>query len=267
MSSDTPNTPLDPGTITDLAKATKEVIPQTISQTDGALSALVGWFNNVILYPVKKANITFRYKLENFEADLREKMASIPPDKICEPNLMIAGPTLEALRYCYDEEKLRNMYINLLASSVNSDRVKNAHPSFVEVIRQMDPLDAQLFEMLAKRSEKYHRAINANVGLSGQRRNFLNAMPEWFWGWGVPNYDMFQNSASLIRLRRLGLVELMFDRTAGEADYKDLKQADALRSILQHYQSRNPNLELEITAIESIFYINEFGRFFAEICL
>ena len=44
-------------TITDVAKTAKEVLPQTTTQTDGALATLVGWFNNVVLYPVKKANI------------------------------------------------------------------------------------------------------------------------------------------------------------------------------------------------------------------
>jgi len=32
-----------------------------------ALQAVVGLFNNVVLYPVKKANIHFKYKLEQFE--------------------------------------------------------------------------------------------------------------------------------------------------------------------------------------------------------
>ena len=44
---------------TEVAKTAKEVLPQTTEQTDGALATLVGWFNNVVLYPVKKANITY----------------------------------------------------------------------------------------------------------------------------------------------------------------------------------------------------------------
>lgn len=51
------------GAMVEVAKTTKEVLPQTTTQADGALSTLVGWFNNVVLYPVKKANITYRYKL------------------------------------------------------------------------------------------------------------------------------------------------------------------------------------------------------------
>lgn len=72
-----------------------------MAQTDGALATLVGWFNNVVLYPVKKANITYRYKLERFEDDLYKQAAQIPEQFQHEPNLMIAGPTLEALKYTY----------------------------------------------------------------------------------------------------------------------------------------------------------------------
>ena len=42
---------------TEVAKTAKEVLPQTTEQTDGALATLVGWFNNVVLYPVKKYSL------------------------------------------------------------------------------------------------------------------------------------------------------------------------------------------------------------------
>ena len=79
------------------------------------LSTVVGFFNNVVLYPVKKANLTFRYKLEAFEKYLREKTKHIPNENLQVPPVMIAGPTLEALRYTYDEAELREMYENLLS--------------------------------------------------------------------------------------------------------------------------------------------------------
>lgn len=116
---------------TEVAKTAKEVLPQTTEQTDGALATLVGWFNNVVLYPVKKANITYRYKLECFEDDLYARTAQIPQQCLHNSNLMIAGPTLEALKYTYDEEKLREMYVNLLASSMDSRKDTIVHPSYV----------------------------------------------------------------------------------------------------------------------------------------
>ena len=56
-----------PDVIEPLSHAVQENIPETAKETDGALSTLVGFFNNVVLHPIKKANLTYKYKLENFE--------------------------------------------------------------------------------------------------------------------------------------------------------------------------------------------------------
>ncbi len=90
-------------------------------ETGGAMQAIVGLFNHVVLYPVKMANLTFRYKLEQFEEDLKAKVDRIPPGQVIYPELAIAGPTLEALKYTFDTEELREMYLKLLASSMNSE--------------------------------------------------------------------------------------------------------------------------------------------------
>ena len=63
-----------PDVITPVSDAIHQNLPETEKQADGALSTVVGFFNNVVLYPVKKANLTFRYKLEAFEDDLKEKI-------------------------------------------------------------------------------------------------------------------------------------------------------------------------------------------------
>lgn len=36
-------------TAIDIAKTAKAVLPQTTEETDGAISTLIGWFNNVVL--------------------------------------------------------------------------------------------------------------------------------------------------------------------------------------------------------------------------
>ena len=65
------------GLIESTANAVKTLVPETTKQTDGVLSTVVGFFNNVVLYPIKKANLTFKYKLEAFEHDLKKKIEKI----------------------------------------------------------------------------------------------------------------------------------------------------------------------------------------------
>ena len=44
-------------TAIDIAKTAKAVLPQTTEETDGAISTLIGWFNNVVPFPIKKARL------------------------------------------------------------------------------------------------------------------------------------------------------------------------------------------------------------------
>ena len=122
---------LFPDVIKSASDAVQHNLPTTAEQTDGALSTVIGFFNNVVLYPVKKANLSFKYKLESFEADLKEKTMDIPEENLQIPPTMIAGPLLEALRYTYDEDELRDMYENLLASAMDSRTVEKAHPYII----------------------------------------------------------------------------------------------------------------------------------------
>ena len=104
--------PQVPNVIKAISDAAHDNLPVTMEETDEAISTVVGFFNNVVLYPVKRANLTFKYKLEAFENDLREKTDCIPDENLQIPPTMLAGPILEALRYTYDEKELREMYEN-----------------------------------------------------------------------------------------------------------------------------------------------------------
>lgn len=58
----------------------------------------------------------------------------------------------------------------------------------------------------------------------------------------------------------------MFDRTAGKDGYDSFKTHPDLTSILETYKKANPGLELELTATESILYVNEYGKQFRNAC-
>ena len=150
-----------PEIIEPISNAIQQNIPETAKQTDGALSTVVGFFNNVVLYPVKKANLTFKYKLEAFEDDLKEKIKDIPEENLQVPPVKIAGPVLEALRYAYDEEELREMYEEMLAKAMDNRKVHQVHRSYVDAVKQMEPLDAQVL----RRIYDYNEVTTSHVRL------------------------------------------------------------------------------------------------------
>ena len=198
------NTSLLPDIITPVSDAIHQNLPETEKQTDGALSTVVGFFNNVVLYPVKKANLTFRYKLEAFEDDLKEKIKGIPAENLQVPPTMIAGPTLEALRYTYDEAELREMYENLLASAMDNRTVTQVLPSFVDAIRQMSPLDALILSTISER----HEIVTKHIRFCSPTGSgwYPSAMPYHFEETLVNLGDAFEVSAGISNLIRLGIV-------------------------------------------------------------
>ena len=58
--------------------------------------------------------------LENYNRELHEKIEAIPNEKRVEPDIQIVAPALEASKYCVEKEELREMFVNLIASSMST---------------------------------------------------------------------------------------------------------------------------------------------------
>jgi hypothetical protein len=71
------------------------------------------------------------------------------PERLVEPNPVVAGPAIEALRYAASEPALRDMYMNLLAASMDSETAHKAHPAFVETIKQLTPDEARIVRLMS----------------------------------------------------------------------------------------------------------------------
>ncbi|MBP3627361.1 MAG: DUF4393 domain-containing protein [Clostridia bacterium] len=251
-----------PDIIKSASDAAQDNLPATMQQTDGALSTVVGFFNNVVLYPVKKANLTFRYKLEAFEDDLKEKTKHIPPENLQIPPTMIAGPALEALRYTYDEKELREMYENLLASAMDSRLVSQAHPSFVDTIKQMSPLDARLIEIIA--SNRQFACANIQFSIVNEGTYYVKGMPNYFVEELANFSDPFDVSTSLHNLVRLGLIDIS-EATLNNYNYQSLKTHPYVLSQLEVFKQFGKKIEVKLN--ELVIRINNYGECFAQVCL
>lgn len=256
-------TSLVPDVIKSTSDAVQANLPETAKQTDGILSTVVGFFNNVVFYPVKRANLTFKYKLESFEEDLKKKVEKIPAENLQIPPTMIAGPTLEALRYAYDEEELREMYENLLASAMNREKVKKVHPAYVDAIRQMTSLDAIILNYMAKK----FRIACANIVFSFSRSGkvLLAGMPDYFSCDLFDIADPFDVSASLQNICRLGLVDI----ESGKMNNYDYSAIKEFPYVVERYQLACKGEAEKPTIVQRDFHItlSDYGRNFTEVCL
>lgn len=79
----------------------------------------------------------------------------IKKKNIITPELSIAVPTIEAMRYTSNHQELRQMFTNLLAASMNKETAEMIHPAFVEIIKQISPKESVFLKYL----KDYRKAL------------------------------------------------------------------------------------------------------------
>jgi len=95
--------------------------------------------------PLRKwAGLAGDYFDTTFPSELAEKLADIPEDNLATPAPGLAIPAMQGLAYNVDEPDLKEMYLNLLATATDGRRQDEAHPAFVQVIKQLAPAEAGL---------------------------------------------------------------------------------------------------------------------------
>lgn len=81
---------------------------------------------------------------------LTERLRNIPKERIVAPDPTVAGPAVEALRFAAHEPSLRELYANLLATSMDAKTAREAHPAFVEILRQLTPDEARILKQASQ---------------------------------------------------------------------------------------------------------------------
>lgn len=124
----------------DLAKSTVQEAGKLLSLPLEAVNALLVrprcWIANA------------NYRVQEVNLLIANKLKYIDENKLIPPSDYVAVPALQSLTYSMDSDELRNLYANLLAKAMNIDTKNNVHPAFVEIIRQLSPLEAALFKEL-----------------------------------------------------------------------------------------------------------------------
>lgn len=221
--------------VTPIAKSIENVTDSPTKVVGKSLSDLFELvFGNFLEHANTKSKFKYQKKYEAFEQKSLEKIESIPPEKVVEPQLSIIGPTLEVAKYYVESEELSEMFSNLIASSMNIDKLDEVHPSYVDIIKQLSPLDANNISFLANSGQlpicdfrvelekgKGHRVLEQDIFLE------------------LPEYPTNLQSISIRNLIRLGLIKRPEDAyLTNENLYKKYEE----HSLFKLYQR-----DLEVT--------------------
>jgi hypothetical protein len=191
---------------------------------------------------------------------VQQKALQIPEEKLTEPEQYVAIPAIQQLSYCYDSEELREMYANLLVSSMNTDTKYQVHTSFVDIIKQLTPDEAKLLKILPNGDNFPLIDVRMKLPAGGyilKVHNFTNISE------GV--CDCPSNVfAYLDNLERLKLIDIKNDTYLTDNNlYKPLEMHSEIQKIMA--QALPEGHKYEIT--KGIFKLTAFGREFIKICL
>ena len=162
------------------------------------------------------------YFEDRFPEEMEEKLADIPEENLVTPPASVAVPALQGLSYSFEEEHLREMYLNLIAAASDSRRRGDSHPAFSEVIKQLSSAEAKILnDVLQGRGDGtivQVRYVNPeNHAYVVVKNHLLNL---WNTNTGVPE-EIREMPTWVDNWVRLGLVSVSYEASRARAGAYD----------------------------------------------
>lgn len=227
-------------------------------------------FGSVDSFLIRK-NEKRRLDNEQYIKSLTEKIEHIPIEHIQEPKMSILGPALEASKFYIEEEEIREMFASLLASSFDSSKNPLLHHSFIEIIKQISPLDARNLVKIVQNNTfpiaQYRLTLN-NEGHSRPLKQlvFMPALNSYDLYKEQDVFDYDRNATSINNLARLGLIDINLDSwLTNDSKYDLLCDNPLLNTLKQIHESETDYPKVDIK--KGIIETTSFGRDFYDICL
>ncbi|MCA1319794.1 DUF4393 domain-containing protein [Bacillus tianshenii] len=191
-----------------------------------------------------------------------QKIIEIEEQNLQEPPMSVVGPALEASRFYIEEHELREMFANVIAASMDKSKSKMVHHSFVEIIKQLSPDDANNIQFFKERDN--HPIAQFKMNFLQKNNSYLVLKTNVFIGTYPDIITGNENAASITNLERLGLVSISY-----EESYKDKSNYSIFKES-SFYHGQAAILNPEISRIElgqGIIRLSPLGKTFIEVCL
>jgi len=107
-------------------------------------------------------------------ADLDECRRNVPEDRQTESPPEIAGPVIERLKFMDDSNPLRKILLNLLATSIDSERQALAHPAFATILSQLSAFDWKILDAVDHDERQQWQGMEARGGAAATPHSIQN---------------------------------------------------------------------------------------------
>lgn len=139
------------------------------------------------------------------------RISQISEEDAKEPNAQIALQALTQAQYCVEEETLRKMFAELIASTMMKSRENVVHPSFPTLLSQMSSEDANA---LLRFKDTPILPIISIISTKSDGSYYKLITDVWERCEDLNTYA--QSQMCLISLARLGLIEFSYNEWSGD---------------------------------------------------
>lgn len=241
---------------------------KAVVQPTGELLGLLPRVIKAALAPVEKWVLQQEYSVSETKKLLEEKLKNVPQEMIETPEPHIAVPALQYISYCMDNDELRNMYANLLASSMVSVVKKGVHPGFVEIIKQLCPDEARILRYFSTNKTiptvtvRYERESKGGIDVI---KNFSNVGELVGCEMTLEINKYFDN---MIRLGLIVASPVMSSLTNKEL-YEPLKNHPFILANIERIKDEDVHSKGYVKAdiIEGYLSLTDYGVAFCNICI
>ncbi len=230
---------------------------------------------HVLLAPVEIVVWGYERIKEKLSEELSPKIQQIPEERLISPSPNIAVPIVESLRYLGYDDNLRKLYVNLLASAMDLETAYRAHPSFVEIIKQLTSDEAKILQLLSQDISIPLISVQLYTNFKGISKitKFLSK-DAYSYNTGISSFSNIGELASckypdlsstyLDNLARLGIIEIQ--RGVSFTDSKKYVELENHITILNFISQNNlPNQRAEIKQYSA--ELTNFGKQFIAACI
>jgi hypothetical protein len=211
----------------------------------------------------EKQKIKQELSISEFKKQICLKIENISQENLIEPKISIVGPLIEASKFYSEEIYYREMFSNLLAAACDKKNIQKIHPSFVEILKQLSPLDAKLLSMF-KYNNTYPicdvQEIDEDKKITPYNQSLFDFKDK------QNDFSLEEHiylTASLDNLMRLGILIKNRNIIENNYDYNNFVS----NFMYKEYDRIKSNHKNALHLLKARIELTDFGRNFISCCL
>lgn len=212
-----------------------------------------------ICYPLLKARIFTQSKLKQYQNETAAKINKIPDVNRDSSKLGLVVKAIEESQYQINEDDIRKMYVNLIASTVDNRKNSIVNPRLATVVSQFGIKEAKLMKEIYLSDNRSLPTSEIWAFAKDLRYNYKLSQRYVF----IHNKPTLQYHSSIDILKSLGVINATNKRilTTGNSEQnykimKDIIQASKDYKSMKDVLNENEYLEY----MPSYITLTDFGR-------